>query len=131
MESPVRLHLVQPDQPVVLVAEDDVSVQHIVRVTLERDGYFVLAAESAEEALLISRKTDLKIHLVLSDIHMPKMSGIELARIITKERVGIHVLLMSPSVEEHAHGYAILKKPLAPCRLIEIVRGLLPLSMKT
>lgn len=55
MENPERLRPDRPDQSVILAAEDDVLVLNIVRITLERDGYFVLTAENGEEALMLSR----------------------------------------------------------------------------
>lgn len=130
MQNPERLHPDRPDQPVVLIVEDDVSLQNSVRVVLEHEGYFVLTAESAEDALLLSRKTSFDIHLLLSDVQMHKMNGIDLARIVVKERPGVSVLLMSACPDEHCHGYNLLQKPFARTRLIETIRGLIHLPMK-
>jgi CheY-like chemotaxis protein len=129
VESVQNLEYLRPDdagQTVVLVADDEVIVQNFVRITLERHGYFVLTAENGEEALLLSRKYPSNIHLLLSDVRMPIMSGIELSKRISIERPGIRILLMSSDFGE---GYPakvpLLEKPFSPKSLIEAVETLL------
>src|SRR5690348_2627547 len=95
MQDPNNLRSVHPDQSVILIAEDEVLVQNIVRITLESTGYFTLTAENGEDALLLSRKYPGTIQLLLSDVRMPKMSGIELKKYIEIERPATKVLLMS------------------------------------
>src|SRR4051794_8375346 len=111
MKNPDHLRPDRPDQPVILIADDDVMILNIVRITLERDGYFVLTAENGEAALMLSRSYSGEIHLLLSDVCMPKMSGIQLSKRITQERPGICVLLMSGSFEEENPGFPLLRKP--------------------
>jgi len=115
---------------VVLVAEDDVMVLNIIRITLERDGYFVLTAESGEEALILSRGFAGEIHMFFTDVCMPKMSGIQAAKRITTERPGTYVLLMSGSFEEDNPGFPLLHKPFSTAKLSETVKGLMPACQK-
>src|SRR5213594_4872810 len=68
MQSPEHLLPDNPDQPVILIAEDEVTIQNIARITLEREGYFVLTAENGEVAMLLSQQYPGKIHLLLADI---------------------------------------------------------------
>jgi CheY-like chemotaxis protein len=125
MKNPEHLRPDTPDQSVILVVEDDVMVLNIVRISLEKVGYFVLTAEDGEEALYLSRHYPGAVDLLVSDIDMPVMSGLELGKRITQERHEIRVLLMSG----HFHGsspYPVLRKPFSPNTLCETVKGLLP-----
>jgi CheY-like chemotaxis protein len=61
-----------------VVVDDEVMIRNVVRIMLEKVGYFILAAHDGEEALHISRKFPGTIHAVLSDVKMPKMDGLEL-----------------------------------------------------
>jgi hypothetical protein len=54
MHNPESLYPEHPDQPVILLVEDDVLVLNIIRITLERDGYFVLTAEPGICVVLMS-----------------------------------------------------------------------------
>lgn len=114
-----------PDQRVVLVADDEVLVVNIVRNALETEGYFVLAAENGEVALELSRKFPGIIHLLVSDVKMPRMDGIELRKRILEERPGIKVLLMSGTANQQIEGCPFLKKPFHVAALKERVRHLL------
>ena len=80
---------------VVLVAENDVGVQFLIWKLLKGAGLTVLTARTGEAALEASHNYTGPIDLLLSEIEMPQMDGLELWRIISKERPGIKVLLMS------------------------------------
>ena len=131
MKNPANLRSDHPDQSVILVAEDDVMILNIVRVTLERDGYFVLTAENGEEAVILSRGFSGEIHLFLTDVCMPKMSGIKAAKRIAAERSGICILLMSGSFDEENPGYPCLRKPFGMHQLSKAVKGILPTCKMT
>jgi two-component system, cell cycle sensor histidine kinase and response regulator CckA len=130
MRNPDNLRPDRPDQSVILVAEDDVMVLNIVRVTLERDGYFLLTAENGEEALVLSRSYPGEIDLLLTDVVMPRMNGIQAAKQMRTERPGICVLLMSGSFEGENPGFPLLRKPFGVVKLSETIRGLLPACQK-
>ncbi len=79
----------------VLVVEDDASVRTLAARILEGRGYTVLAARNGHEAIRISSEHEGDLHLLLSDVIMPGMSGKELADILTRSRPEMRILFMS------------------------------------
>jgi PAS domain S-box-containing protein len=79
---------------VILLVEDEEAVRRLVRATLERRGYLVLVASDGPEALQAERQAD-RIDLLLTDLVMPQMSGMEVARRVREKRPGLPVLFMS------------------------------------
>ncbi len=79
----------------ILLVEDEPSVRGLVHQTLRLHGYTVLEARHGIEALLTSAKYVGPIHLLLTDVVMPQMSGPEVAEKILTVRPGIKVLYMS------------------------------------
>ena len=90
--SGVKCHY---SRPVILLAEDDVIVRNLVRLLLEHDGYQLLVGADGAEALALARSYVGVIDLLLTDIEMPRMNGLELSQQIIAERPGIRVLVMS------------------------------------
>jgi two-component system, cell cycle sensor histidine kinase and response regulator CckA len=78
-----------------LVVEDEESVRELARRILEAKGYTVLVARNGVEALEICRRYVGSIHLVLTDVIMPEMSGRQLADRLLSERPEIKVMFMS------------------------------------
>ncbi|MDQ6651471.1 MAG: PAS domain S-box protein [Acidobacteriota bacterium] len=79
----------------VLLVEDEEQVRKIVQAILEGQGYDVLAAANGEEALEIAAQHDSEIHLMITDVVMPQMSGPELADRLATIRPHSRVLYMS------------------------------------
>ncbi|MCP4205118.1 MAG: PAS domain S-box protein [bacterium] len=79
----------------VLVAEDEPAVRSLLTNLLLQQGYHVLAAENGEEALEIARSFDGTIDLLISDIVMPKLNGIDLARTLRKELPHVRIGLLT------------------------------------
>lgn len=79
----------------VLVVDDDQQIKAIARRTLAEDGLSVLEASSAEEALAICGRFKGRIDLLLTDMVMPNMTGVELAERMRTEHPGIKVIYMS------------------------------------
>ena len=114
------------EKPVILVAEDDGHVRDLIRQILETEGYAVLTAADGEQALQVSRTFPTTIHLLLSDVLMPKLGGMELCEQILRERPALKVLLMSGTVVElPREGVAFLRKPFRAEILRHHVRRLL------
>ncbi len=115
----------------VLLAEDDAAVREALRRSLEARGFEVLAAGHGEEALALCRGHVGPIHLLLTDVVMPRIGGRELATRLRAERPGIRVLYLSGYSEELSTtgelgpGEAFLQKPCAGPRLLEAVEALL------
>ena len=116
----------------VLVVEDEAGVRELACQFLRVKGYTVLEASGGLEALIISRSHPGVIHLLLSDMVMPKMSGGELAAQLRAVRPNVHLAFMS-GYSEFSRGdlgkefpeAPVLQKPFSPSSLIEIVRAAL------
>jgi two-component system, cell cycle sensor histidine kinase and response regulator CckA len=79
----------------ILVVEDEESLRKVARRSLEGAGYTVLTAGAGDEALLLSAQYAGTIHLLLTDVVMPRMSGKALAQALLKTRPMTKVLYMS------------------------------------
>src|SRR5215831_7789923 len=73
-------------QTVILLAEDEAVVRNLVRLMLEKEGYALLTANDGQEALEISEKFADPIHLLLTEVQMPQMNGLELAERVREQR---------------------------------------------
>src|SRR5437773_1188222 len=116
----------------VLLAEDEPAVRAIARQAPERQGYTVLAAPSGADALALAAQHGATIHLLLTDVVMPGMSGRDLADRLTAQRPGIRVLYISGytdnAIVRHGMlepGLAYLQKPFRPDALVRKVREVL------
>ena len=83
----------------ILVVEDEESVRRVTRRILEKVKYRVCEAANSDEALAICARKQERIDLVLSDVVMPGMNGLELMDRIRALRPGMKVVLMSGYVE--------------------------------
>jgi CheY-like chemotaxis protein len=84
----------------ILIVEDDVAVRSAVRRLLERHGYHALEASSGSEALATLARSPRAVDLVISDMVMPEMSGLQLRQQLRQLRPSLPVLLMSGYTEE-------------------------------
>src|ERR1035437_9263862 len=116
----------------VLAVEDEDGVRRIVKIALESAGYRVIEARNGREALEAVRRHAGAIHLVVTDVVMPEMSGRELAERIVKVHPGVGILYMSgymdDAVMRHGiveSGVAFLQKPFTPLALARKVREVL------
>jgi PAS domain S-box-containing protein len=79
----------------ILLAEDSTLLRVLTCALLENNGYEVIAAENGIEAVKLAERCDRPIHLLLTDVVMPGMSGRELADRLAVKRPGMRVLYMS------------------------------------
>ncbi|MEX1263193.1 MAG: ATP-binding protein [Actinomycetota bacterium] len=114
----------------ILLAEDDSAVRALVRIVLEGRGYRVIEAATAHEAIEAASKHEGPIHLLLTDVVMPGLSGIELAERIGAIAPGLRVIYMSGYTENTIvhHGVlnpavSFLAKPFSPGALAARVRA--------
>ncbi|MDH3254391.1 MAG: PAS domain S-box protein, partial [Acidobacteriota bacterium] len=113
----------------ILIAEDEPTVRQFLASLLSSQGYSVLTACDGVEALEIAHGHEGRIDLLLSDVVMPKMNGIELAKTLRSEIAGLKVLLVTGYSENQSAlrevGDAYLQKPFAPQVLAKRLRQLL------
>jgi CheY-like chemotaxis protein len=116
----------------VLVVEDEAALCRLISVSLEKRGYTVLAAEDGTEAIRILESNRDEIDLVVSDIMMPKLNGLELRERAILVRPDLRFLFISGYAEDtigrtarlpQDAGY--LEKPFLPIELARKVRALL------
>jgi len=113
----------------ILLVEDDVSVLRLIRVILSQGGYRVLATDSPLEAIEMVRREEGPIHLLLTDVVMPQLSGRELANEIENICPTIKVLFMSGYAsiarldqETREARLHFIEKPFSPASLAQKVR---------
>ena len=89
----------------VLVVDDDSVITDLVGIHLERQGYSVTVASSAAEGLKKIAEAD--FHLVITDVEMPELDGIEFLAIIREQQPAIGVIIMTAFPENHPRTVAI------------------------
>ena len=116
----------------VLLAEDECMVRELARMVLESKGYRVIEASDGNEALRACRGYDGPIHLLLTDVVMPRMGGVDLAEQLAVARPDTRILFMSGYAENAIVSQGILKpgasfisKPFRPSLLASKVREVL------
>ena len=79
----------------ILLVEDDPPIRQLMRKMLETQGYRLLEARNGEEAVTVARQYQEPIHLLLTDVVMPRMGGFALAERVVSSRPGTKVLYLS------------------------------------
>jgi DNA-binding response OmpR family regulator len=116
----------------VLLVEDEDEVRRIVKTGLGFTGYRVIEARNGADALEAARSHEGEVHLLITDVVMPGMSGRELAERLVAEQAGIRILFMSGYTDDviSSHGIdpsrvAFLQKPFSGSELARKVREVL------
>jgi CheY-like chemotaxis protein len=116
----------------ILLVDDDDQVRAVARDILRRLGYVVIDTSNGGEALLLAEQTKSTIHLLLTDVVLPHLSGPQIAARLTAQRPETSVLFMSGYTGEGMlqHGLldstaAYLQKPITPEALSRRVREVL------
>jgi PAS domain S-box-containing protein len=116
----------------ILLAEDEEALLKLTAERLTECGYTVLPARDGIHALEIARSFNEPIHLLLTDIMMPRMGGLSLARSMSELRPGIRVVFMTGHAERESSyreairsGAESIQKPFSHEKLIRLVRQML------
>ncbi len=116
----------------ILVVEDEPNLREIARAFLEDYGYRVLEAVDVEDALQLANTLGDSIHLLLTDVIMPRMSGRQLAEQVLAVCPGIKVVFMTGYTDDMViqhkvlePGVALLQKPFDKIDLARKVRSVL------
>ena len=120
----------------ILVVDDEVQIVRVVRSYLEQANYDVVTASNGQQALFLAR--DEKPDLVVLDISMPKMDGLEFTRRIRSELPGIASIMLTARVEEMDRILGLelgaddyVTKPFSPRELVSRVRAVLRRGQST
>jgi PAS domain S-box-containing protein len=116
----------------VLLVEDEDAVRTLSRLILESNGYTVLEARDGQEGVWVGQQHPGPIHLLVTDLVMPRMSGRQLADRLTQARPHMRVLFISGYTDEAAMRQGVLEpdldflqKPFSPISLARKVREVL------
>ena len=115
----------------ILVVEDDASLRKLTSSVLGSMGYTVLEAFDAESALALASDLNVHIDLLLTDVLMPKMTGVELSTALQKLRTELKVLLMSGytgnliAPHRSTEAIGLIEKPFTRHSLLSKVRSAL------
>ncbi|HUQ46391.1 MAG TPA: response regulator [Gemmatimonadaceae bacterium] len=132
VDPPTSMRAVRGGGETVLVVEDDSAVRAVANRILRKEGYDVLEASNGREGLDICAGRKTPIHLVLTDMVMPEMSGVELGARIAASHPEVRLLFMSgytrdkPAPDPMSEGVTSwLEKPFTPAELVAKVRAAL------
>jgi DNA-binding response OmpR family regulator len=116
----------EPDKSsqMILVVDDDCSIRTFVKLFLEIEGYAVLLAENAETAMKLYTQHQSTVALLLTDVVMPHMNGLELADQILQREPQLPILFMSGS-EDVSRGFGCVAKPFTVAGLVRRVGEIL------
>lgn len=122
----------------ILILEDEPSLMHLLRRVLGRYGYATLEAATPEEAIRQFNRGDRRIDLLIADVCLPRVSGVQIALLFRGELPGLSVILTSGyptdtwSVRDSdflkrlgSEGVSVLLKPFIPKTLLNIITGLI------
>ena len=117
----------------ILVVDDEIQVLSFIMELLRMQGYGVEGTWDPDEALRLARAHPGPVHLLLTDLVMPVMTGAELAKEISRIHPAMKVLFMSAYSEEAAEDYEVwlapgepfLNKPFSIATLGQTVRAAL------
>jgi DNA-binding NtrC family response regulator len=108
----------------VLVADDDATIRRLLRIPLEELGLAVLEARNGEEAWKLFRETLGSTTLVVTDIRMPRMNGLDLAQKVRHIQPDFPVILLTGSpadLNNNVHHLPVMAKPFSSSEALAII----------
>jgi two-component system cell cycle sensor histidine kinase/response regulator CckA len=116
------------DKTCVLLVDDELAIRMLFATSLRRDGYHVVEAANGEEAVAAAKKAE-RVDLVVTDIRMPKMDGVAMAKALREAQPDIRIVFVSGyPVDLDALGpnSTMLSKPFLRADLMKAVHELTP-----
>ena len=128
----LKKHTRPGSEPAILVVDDDASVLEFARRTLDQEGYRVTTARSAEEALAVVSHPEAGVEVLVTDISMPRVTGLQLARQVRHVTPETKIVFMSGvhDLRSRTEGDAWIQKPFTPNELLERVHSVLETEAK-
>jgi len=125
--SPVGRAIVNSTIPSLLITDDDFGFRETLRGVLEPLGFRTLLAGDGEEALRIVRNEE--VHLLLLDMHMPKLTGLETLRQVKQFKALLPCIILSAAADEEMmeqarreQAFSVLAKPVNRLNLTNLIR---------
>ncbi len=120
------------ETPSLLITDDDADFRQTLQGVFEPRGFRTLLAGDGEEALkIVCREV---VHVILLDMHMPRLTGLETLRLVRKLKAGLPCILLSGALDEllieqarQAEVFSVLPKPVALSQLT----GAVGLALRT
>lgn len=113
--------------PSLLITDDDLHFRETLREAMEDRGFRTILASDGEQALKIVRHE--VVHVVLLDMHMPKLTGLETLQLLKQFRAMLPCILLSAQLDEflveqarRAQAFSVLSKPVTLRQLTGTVR---------
>ncbi len=106
---------------IILVVDDNHEIRRYVKTLLEHAGYTVATAADGEDGLDVFRRHRSRIALLLTDVEMPKMNGLDLANLVLELDSQVPVLFMSGDAWNSSQGLGCVAKPFTAVELVSKV----------
>jgi CheY-like chemotaxis protein len=115
------------ESPSLLITDDDDDFRETLRGVFEPRGFRTLLAGNGEEALEIVHSQE--VHLILLDVHMPRLTGLETLRLVKQFKALLPCILLSAELDEfileearREHAFSVLAKPVTLRQLTGVVQ---------
>lgn len=119
----------KPSETVVLLAEDDLIIRNLISLILSKQGYGLLVAVNGQEASELLARSGAPVHLLLTNVRMPIMDGITLAKLVRERDPEIRIIMMSAHMDQEIREGnmldAFLRKPFVPATLLKSITTVL------
>jgi two-component system cell cycle sensor histidine kinase/response regulator CckA len=120
----------------ILLVEDDLQLQGLLKRTLEDAGYELLTAKDGDRAFRLWQAYDGEFALLITDVILPGINGIDLVQLVESQWPDTKILLMSGEIDSSSlmdyrrETTRLLTKPLDMDSFLQAVRDLLPASLR-
>ena len=129
--------LKKTEKKTILLVEDEIDVLNLVKSLLEKKDFKVFAASDAEKALEIAARNPYQINLLLTDVRLPKMNGVELSRRLLAEYPNMNTVFMSgytdwinDNIPENNQKLTFISKPFTINDLLAAVNKSLSIAIR-